>query len=89
MDAETFHIGQEVTCRPSGLQGKVYAVAPGVVYIKLQKGEIITSPYDMLDLVQDVSRAALQGHVTCWKCGAELPRIGDTCSACGDNQVPF
>jgi hypothetical protein len=67
----------------------VYIVGIGVVYVKLAKDEIITSPPELLDPVEDVTIAALRGPVTCWKCGAELPEIGDVCSACGENQVPF
>ena len=75
---DTLGCGDRVSVRPSGIHGVVHAVASDVVYIRLDKGEIIT---------------ALPGEVdylpTCWKCGAELPEIGDVCSACGEEQIPF
>lgn len=52
-ESKGLEVGRRVTCQPSGLPGVVYALAPGVVYVKLAKGEIITSPYDMLDVVDD------------------------------------
>ena len=85
----TFQVGDCVRCAPSGIMGVVYTVAPGVVYVKLGKGEVITSPHDMLDLVKVASTSALQGNFTCWRCGAELPETGDVCASCGENQVPF
>lgn len=75
---DTLGCGDRVSVRPSGIHGVVHAVAPGVVYVELAKGEIITSPPGMLDYVP-----------VCWKCGAELPEIGDVCTACGEKQIPF
>jgi hypothetical protein len=58
-------VGQRVTCRPSGLQGVVYALAPNVVYVQLEAGkcEIITSPYDMLDLMTNDNAATEGGAI--------------------------
>jgi hypothetical protein len=86
---DKFSKGYRVVCQPSGVPGVVYIVGIGVIYVKLGKGEIITSPPEMLDLVEAVTVAALHGPVTCWKCGAELPEIGDVCSVCGESQIPF
>jgi len=75
---DTLKVGDRVSVWPSGIHGVVHAVAGDVMYIQLDKGEIITSLHAELDYIP-----------TCWKCGAELPKIGDVCSACGEEQIPF
>jgi hypothetical protein len=75
---EAIGCGDHVSVRPSGIRGIVHAVAEDVVYIRLDKGEIITSLPGEVDYLP-----------TCWKCAAELPEIGDVCSACGEEQIPF
>jgi len=75
---DTLKVGDRVSVRPSGIRGIVHAVAGDVVYVQLDKGEIITSLHVELDYIP-----------TCWKCAAELPVIGDVCSACGEEQIPF
>jgi hypothetical protein len=39
--SEAFKVGDRVTCAPAGIAGVVYAIAPGVVYVKLARGEVI------------------------------------------------
>lgn len=75
---DTLRCGDHVSVRPSGIRGIVHAVAGEVVYIRLDKGEIITSLRGEVDYIP-----------TCWKCGEVLPEIGDVCSACGEEQIPF
>ena len=75
---DTLRVGDRVSVRPSGIRGVVHALAGDVVYIRLDKGEIITSLTGEVDYI-----------ATCWKCGAELLEIGDVCSACGEDQLPF
>jgi len=71
-------VGDRVSVRPSGIRGIVHVVAGDVVYIRLDKGEVITALPGEVDYIP-----------TCWKCDAELQVIGDVCSACGEDQVPF
>jgi hypothetical protein len=75
---DTLGCGDRVSVRPSGIRGVVHALSGDVMYIRLDKGEIITSLTGEVDYLP-----------TCWKCGAELPEIGDVCSACGEEQIPF
>jgi len=40
---DTLKVGDRVSVRPSGIRGIVHALAGDVVYIRLDKGEIITA----------------------------------------------
>jgi hypothetical protein len=75
---DTLGCGDRVSVRPSGIHGVVHAIAKDVVYIRLEKGEVITALPGEVDFIP-----------TCCKCGAELPVIGDVCAACGEEQIPF
>lgn len=65
---ETFERGERVKCEPSGIEGQVYAVAESVIYIKLSKGEIISSPPSMLAHLDPMCAKCKRRHAVAAGC---------------------
>jgi len=62
MELEDFQLGDRVRCDPSGIEGAVYAIASRVIYVRLAKGEVITSPVNMLHQVDPLCVSCRRHH---------------------------